>query len=176
MVIPMLEGVYAEGAEHPDPMGYDDDGYTFGLNGWHIYYRSHSTHNNNAYLNEFLKKDADGNSAFMDPNRGVGEVWESGIYEPIWINPANAVALGITDGDRVIVENGRGSIYASAVVTQRVRKGWLAMGQGGWTNGDNKNGLPDIGGAINVLTKLTPARICQGMTLGADSRVKISKG
>lgn len=175
MVIPMMEGLFAEGATHPDPLERDDAGYTLGLNGWHIYYRSHSTHNNNAYINEVFKKNSKGQPAFLDPNRETGEAWDDNVYEPVVINPYDAEANGITDGDRVVLENSRGSIYASATISQRVRKGWLAIGQGGWANGDNANGTPDIGGAINVLTKLLPARICQGMTLGADTRVKIRK-
>ncbi|QAR34003.1 twin-arginine translocation signal domain-containing protein [Geovibrio thiophilus] len=174
MVIPMLEGSFADGSA-ADPQGYKTN-YPYCLNGWHIYYRSHSTHSNNAYINEVFKKDADGNSAYLDPERELGEVWDNNVYEPIWINPADAVAEGILTGDRVIVESPRGSIYATAVVTQRVRAGWPAMGQGGWANGDNADGKPDIGGAINVLTKLRPSRICQGMTLGADTRINIRKG
>jgi hypothetical protein len=52
----------------------------------------------------------------------------------------------------------------------------MGMGEGGWANGDNASGSPDIGGAINVLTKLNPSRIGQGMTLGADIRINIRKG
>jgi anaerobic dimethyl sulfoxide reductase subunit A len=173
MFIPMLEGQYANG-ESADPQGYKDS-FPYCLNGWHIYYRSHSTHNNNAYINEVFKRDADGNAAFMDPSRSLGKVWDDDIYEPIWINPVDAQTESIMTGDKVVVESPRGKIYASAVVTNRVRPGWMAMGQGGWANGDNADNKPDIGGAINVLTKLRPARICQGMTLGADTRIKISK-
>lgn len=173
MFIPMLEGCFADGSA-ADPQGYKTN-YPLCLNGWHIYYRSHSTHANNAYINEVFRKDKYGNRAFMDPDRAVGEVWDDNVYEPIWINPTDAGKQGIIHGDRVKVESPRGSIYATAVVTQRIRPGWLAMGQGGWANGDNADGKPDIGGAINVLTKLRPSRICQGMTLGADTRVKISK-
>jgi anaerobic dimethyl sulfoxide reductase subunit A len=174
MVIPMLEGKFADGTA-ADPQGLQSN-YPYCLNGWHIYYRSHSTHNNNAYIDEVYKKDANGNPAFMDPSRSVGQVWDNQVYEPIWVNPADAQATGVTTGDRVIVSSPRGSIYASVRVTNRVRPGWMAMGQGGWANGDNANGTPDIGGAINVLTKHHPARISQGMTLGADTRINITKG
>jgi anaerobic dimethyl sulfoxide reductase subunit A len=181
MVIPMMEGCYADGTSF-NPQKFDSK-YKYSLNGWHIYYRSHSTHNNNAYTNQVFKKDAKGNPAFLNPNRPLGKVWDDNVYEPIWINPADAEKEGIVTGDRVIVESPRGSIYASAVVTNRIRPGWLGMGQGAWTNGDNLQpdgtinlNKPDIGGAINVLSKLRPARICQGMTLGADIRVSIRKG
>ena len=174
MFIPMMEGKFADGtAADPNEL---QDKYPYCLNGWHIYYRSHSTHNNNAYINEVFKRDASGSPAFMDPNRSVGQVWDDQVYEPIWINPSDAQAEGIMTGNRVIVSSPSGSIYASAVVTSRIRQGWMGMGQGGWANGDNANGTPDIGGAINVLTKLNPSRIGQGMTLGADIRISIKKG
>lgn len=174
MFIPILEGIFANG-NHPDPQGLDNE-YPLTLNGWHVMYRSHSTHNNNAYLNEFFKRDLKGKEAFLDyKNREVANVWDDGVYEPVWINPSDANRYKVSTGDRVVVSNHRGSIYATAMVTERVRAGIVAIGQGGWANGDNANGRPDIGGAINVLTKLRPARICQGMTLGADTRVKIEK-
>jgi len=175
MMIPMLEGQYADGSHPGDAQGIAGD-YPYCLNGWHIFYRSHSTHNNTAYMNEVFKKDQHGNPAFMDPERAVGAVWDDQVYEPIWINPVDAQKEGIVTGDRVIVSSPRGSIYASAVVTNRTRPNWMGIGQGAWANGDNANGKPDIGGAINVLTKMHPARICQGMTLGADTRINIKKG
>lgn len=179
MYIPMLEGAHkhAETGEVIDPQGYYEKGYKFVLGGWHIMYRSHSTHNNNAYLNEVFKKNINGEKAFLDYQERdyTAGPWDDNVYEPIWINPNDARDLGISTGDRVIVESPRGSIYASAVVTQRIRPGMLGMGQGGWANGDNKLGKPDVGGAINVLTKLRPSRICQGMTLGQDTLVSIRK-
>ncbi|TYB32480.1 MAG: molybdopterin-dependent oxidoreductase [Flexistipes sinusarabici] len=179
MYIPMMEGAHkhAVTGEIIDPEGLGSD-YPFVLNGWHFMYRSHSTHNNNAYMNEVYKKNAKGQEAFLDySNRTYKEgPWDANVYEPIWINSSDAQSKGINNGDRVIVESPRGRIYASAVVTNRIRPGMLGIGQGGWANGDNKDGNPDIGGAINVLTKLRPARICQGMTLGADTRVNIRKG
>ena len=174
MFIPMMEGKFADGTA-ADPKKLKEM-YPYCLNGWHTFYRSHSTHNNNAYINEVFKRDAHGNPAFLDPNRSVGQVWDDQVYEPIWINPSDANTEGIKAGDRVIVSSPRGSIYASAFVTPRIRPGWMGMGQGAWANGDNANGTPDIGGAINVLTKLNPSRIAQGMTLGADIRISIKKG
>jgi anaerobic dimethyl sulfoxide reductase subunit A len=58
MYIPLLEGAHkhAETGEVIDPLRNYEKGYKFVLGGWHIMYRSHSTHNNNAYLNEVFKK------------------------------------------------------------------------------------------------------------------------
>jgi len=60
MYIPLVEGVHAskeEGYAHPDPLGTEAKGYTYRLHNWHMQYRSHSTLNSNAYLNELYKKD-----------------------------------------------------------------------------------------------------------------------
>jgi anaerobic dimethyl sulfoxide reductase subunit A len=172
MCIPILEGKFANDS-HPDPMGLDDE-YPFGLMSWHSYYRSHSTHFNNAYVNEVYKKDKNGNPAFSNPDRSFSDgVCDTDVYEPVWINPSDAATQGIQNGNRVVVESPRGKIYCSAQITQRIRPGWLGIAEGGNANGDNKSNKPDIGGAINVLTKLNPSRICQGESFSGDNRVKI---
>ena len=110
------------------------------LHTWHMQYRSHSTHANNAYLNELYKKDANGQPAFLSPTTRTSlATWDDGVYEPIWINPIDGAAYGIDNGDRVLVSNDRGQIYASAHVTQRAqpgrrqhRPGRLAPAQRGW--------------------------------------------
>ena len=48
------------------------------------------------------------------------------------VNPADALARGIRDGDEVIVENGRGWCRLRAVVTGGVRPGVLASPKGRW--------------------------------------------
>ncbi|HIC90453.1 MAG TPA: trimethylamine-N-oxide reductase, partial [Anaerolineae bacterium] len=59
MYIPIVEGRHADGS-HPDPSGAYARGYTFQLMASHHKNRSHSTHNNNAFLNELFKRDRDG--------------------------------------------------------------------------------------------------------------------
>jgi len=171
MYIPLLEGKHADGT-HPDVTGRQQKGYTFLMQANHIKERSHSTHNNNAYMNELYKMDKDGNPAFLDPNRKLGFVWDDDVYEPVLINPADASNLGIENGDRVLVYNDRGKIYASAKVTQRVRSGLVMLGQGAWY--DPVDGI-DRGSCANTLTRQRPSRICQGMTLGSDTLVAIEK-
>jgi anaerobic dimethyl sulfoxide reductase subunit A len=171
MYIPILEGRHADGT-HPDPTGVYSKGYTYQLMASHAKNRSHSTHNNNAYLNELFKQDKDGNPAFLNPNRAMGQVWDDNVYEPVWINPADAKNLNLSSGDRVLIQNDRGKVYASVFITNRAMPGVIFLHQGAWF--DPVDGI-DQGGCANTLTKQRPARICQGMTLGSDTLVSIKK-
>lgn len=49
------------------------------------------------------------------------------------VHPADAAFRGIVDGERVIVENGRGWCALTAVVTEAVRPGVLASPKGRWS-------------------------------------------
>ncbi|MDX1687101.1 MAG: molybdopterin oxidoreductase family protein [Candidatus Promineifilaceae bacterium] len=49
------------------------------------------------------------------------------------VHPTDAADRGIADGDRVIVENGRGWCMLTAVVTEAVRPGVLASPKGRWS-------------------------------------------
>ena len=64
-----------------------------------------------------------------------------GAGEPrVEIHPTDAAARGITDGDEVVVENGRGAVRLRAVVTDRVRPGVLASPKGRWAKlSDGRN-------------------------------------
>ncbi len=172
MYIPLIEGMHADG-NHPDVLGLRAKGYDLMFQTYHMQYRSHSTHNNNALLNEVYKKNAKGEPAFLSPRRPRGVVWDDGVYEPVWINPQTAAKYGIAQGNRVLITNDRGQIYASAHVTQRARPGFVFIGQGAWHRLDAK-GI-DVGGCANTLTSARPSRICQGMTLASGTLVKIEK-
>jgi trimethylamine-N-oxide reductase (cytochrome c) len=53
-------------------------------------------------------------------------------HEPCWINPKDAAARGIADGDVVRVFNDRGQILAGAKVTEAMRPGVVQVYEGGW--------------------------------------------
>jgi anaerobic dimethyl sulfoxide reductase subunit A len=93
--------------------------------GHHSLARVHSTHDNNEWLQE----------AF--PQR-------------IFINPLDAAARGIEDGDLVRVWNERGELVIHARLTTRILPGVVDIPQGAWWNPDAKG--VDHGGCINVLT------------------------
>ncbi len=100
------------------------------LIGWHSRNRTHSTHENNPWMNE------------VQPRQ-------------LWINPADAARRGVTDGANVRVWNQRGSIQVIARVTPRVLPGVVALPEGGWWR--PSAGGEDLGGAINILTTHEPS-------------------
>ncbi len=93
--------------------------------GHHSLARVHSTHDNNDWLQE----------AF--PQR-------------IFINPLDAAARDINDGDLVRVWNERGELVIHARLTQRILPGVVDIPQGAWWDPDPEG--VDHGGCINVLT------------------------
>ena len=74
--------------------------------------------------------------------------------EPCWINPDDAAARGIADGDVVRVYNDRGQLLAGAVITDRIRPGVIRLLEGGWYDpaDGGKVGALDAYGDVNVLT------------------------
>ncbi|CZE50283.1 molybdopterin guanine dinucleotide-containing S/N-oxide reductase [Campylobacter geochelonis] len=74
--------------------------------------------------------------------------------EPIWINPKDAKAKGIKDGDLVRVFNARGQILAGAVLTDDVKEGVVKLSEGAWYDPANPKEDNTIckNGSANVLT------------------------
>ena len=77
----------------------------------------------------------------------------------LWINPADASARKLKDGDDVYVQNGQGACKVQAHVTQRIVPGCVALDQGAWYDAD-KNGV-DVGGCINTLTSGHPSPLAK---------------
>jgi anaerobic dimethyl sulfoxide reductase subunit A len=110
----------ASGKERPR-----NDTYPLQAIGHHSLARVHSTHANNDWLEE----------AF--PQR-------------VFINPIDADARGIKDGEEVKVFNARGALVLPCRVTPRIMPGVVDIPQGAWWSPD-ENGV-DHGGNVNVLT------------------------
>lgn len=55
-----------------------------------------------------------------------------GDREPCLMNPADAAARGISDGDVIRVFNERGQILVGVKVTDAIRKGCILIHEGGW--------------------------------------------
>lgn len=68
-----------------------------------------------------------------------------------WLNPFDAHARGIKDGDEIYVFNDRGKIAIGAWVTARIMPGVICIFEGAWYAPD-ENGI-DRGGCVNTLTK-----------------------
>ena len=74
--------------------------------------------------------------------------------EAIAINPVDAQARGIRDGDVVRVHNGRGACLAGAVVSDTVRAGVVRLSCGAWYDPADAGEQPDcLHGNPNVLTR-----------------------
>jgi anaerobic dimethyl sulfoxide reductase subunit A len=67
-----------------------------------------------------------------------------------WINPVDAAARGIGQGDDIEVFNDRGRVAITAWVTERIMPGVLCIFEGAWYAPD-ENGV-DRGGCANTLT------------------------
>ncbi|MBN1191186.1 MAG: molybdopterin-dependent oxidoreductase [Dehalococcoidales bacterium] len=72
-------------------------------------------------------------------------------YEPLWINPADAAARGISSGDVAKVFNERGGVLGGAYVTERIMPGVVYMDHGARYDPIVPGEL-DRGGAINTIT------------------------
>ncbi|MBC7343198.1 MAG: molybdopterin-dependent oxidoreductase, partial [Clostridia bacterium] len=103
--------------------------------GFHYKRRAHSTFDNIAWLDE------------------AGP-------QVVWINPKDAQARGIKNGDQVKVFNDRGTIIMPAKVTPRIMPGVVAIPQGAWYSPD-ANGV-DHRGCINVITTWRPTPLAKG--------------
>lgn len=123
----------------PCPEGPQDplrEIYPLQLIGWHTRTRCHSIHDNNE--------------------------WQQEVEKPgVWIHPEDAKKRQITDKQLVEIWNDRGRVRIPAVVTNRIRKGVVAISQGGWYTPDAKG--TDTRGCINVLTSTShPSPLAKG--------------
>lgn len=110
------------------------DKYPLQMFGYHYKARTHST-----YGNVDLIKDA--------------------CRQEVWINPIDAKARDIQDGDMLKVWNDRGELRVPAKITERIIPGVVAMGQGSWYAPD-RNGV-DRGACMNTLTTQRPSPLAK---------------
>ncbi|WP_249977532.1 DmsA/YnfE/YnfF family dimethyl sulfoxide reductase [Vreelandella olivaria] len=109
--------------------------YPLQLIGFHCKSRTHSTYGNVAVL-------------------------KAAVRQEVWINPIDAQARGIANGDSVEIFNDRGRIHIAANVTPRILPGVVALSQGAWYT-PNHHGT-DLAGSINVLTTQRPSPLAKG--------------
>ncbi len=186
---PIDAGTAYGATKHPDLTGSNTKGYTYRLHTWHMQYRSHSTLNSNAYLDECYKLNSNGEPTFYALDRGQAKVYgtdaavcDDNVYEPVFISPATASAISLPEkGAVVIIYNDRGAIYAYAKSSPLVQDGEIMIGQGSWASPSKTDTFEinghvhkvDVGGCANTLISIRPSRICQGMTLANDCKVGI---
>lgn len=84
-------------------------------------------------------------------------------YEPLWINPIDAVERGIENGDIVKIFNEMGIVLGGAYVTERIRSGVVYQDHGARVD-FIKVGEIDRGGAINTISPNSIiSKNCPGM-------------
>lgn len=96
--------------------------------------------------------------------------------EPCWINPADAKARGIANGDIVLVESRRGAILAGAYVTDRVMPGAVVVYHGAWYTPVTIKGREiDVHGCTNTLTLNKPTSKLANGNIASTANVQVSK-
>ena len=89
------------------------------------------------------------------------------LYEPLWINPKDAIKRGINFGDIVKIYNERGAVLGGVFVTERVMPGVVSMDHGARYDPIVPGEL-DRGGAINTITPHnTTSRNVTGMVVSS---------
>jgi biotin/methionine sulfoxide reductase len=87
--------------------------------------------------------------------------------EAVWINPADAAARGLKDGDIVRLFNDRGACLAGARLTDEVVRGVVMLPTGAWYDPEDarKPGTLEVHGNPNVLTlDKGTSKLAQGPT------------
>jgi molybdopterin guanine dinucleotide-containing S/N-oxide reductase-like protein len=78
------------------------------------------------------------------------KAWDGYMYEPMWINPADAAKKGIKDGDIVRIYNERGSVLCGARVWERIMPQVVYIDHGARVDFIIPGKL-DRGGAIDLI-------------------------
>jgi molybdopterin guanine dinucleotide-containing S/N-oxide reductase-like protein len=89
------------------------------------------------------------------------------MYEPVWINPVDAAARGIKNGDVVRVFNERGGVLGGACVTERIMPGVIYQDHGARYD-PIVAGKLDRGGANNT--------ICPHKTTSRNAAGEVTSG
>lgn len=87
-------------------------------------------------------------------------VLEEAAPQELWMNPADAAARGLANGDKARVFNDRGEVVITVRVTPRIMPGVVAIPQGAWWTPDTSG--VDQRGSINTLTKYQPTPLAFG--------------
>jgi molybdopterin guanine dinucleotide-containing S/N-oxide reductase-like protein len=119
----------------------------------HPHWRVHSQHDDMTWTREIHTCKVRGQDGYL--------------YEPVWLNPIDAGARHIKDGNVVKIYNERGAVLAGAWVTERIRPGVVYIDHGSRWDPIIPGEL-DRGGAINTITphnttsKNASGMVCSG--------------
>ena len=105
------------------------------------------------------------------------EKYAIGGREPCWINPKDAEARGLKDGDIARAYNDRGQILVGIKVTDVIRPGVIRINEGGWydpVNPREPNSLCRYGDVNNLTTSVSTSKLAQA-NCGQTAVVEIEK-
>ena len=111
-------------------------------------------------------------------NTIAGTWYKVGGREPAYLNPADAKARGIVNGDVVRLFNARGQTLAGAVVTEDIAAGAVCVHEGAWYDPATPGALGalDKEGCVNVLTLDEPLSSRFGQaTIAETALVQVEK-
>lgn len=106
---------------------------------------------------------------------GFIEELEQAARQQLWINPADAEARGIGDGDTCSVKSPAGEIRIEARVTNRIIPGTVGIPQGAWHDADMNGDRVDRGGCVNTLTTYRPTPLAKGNGPAHSMVVQVAK-
>lgn len=96
--------------------------------------------------------------------------------EPMWINPKDAKARGIKNGDICLVESRHGKLLAGAVITDRIIPGCVVVHHGGWFNPQKTGkGIVDVRGNSNTLVLDKPTSNLARGNIASTANVQVSR-
>ncbi|HDR1819115.1 DMSO/selenate family reductase complex A subunit [Pasteurella multocida] len=91
---------------------------------------------------------------------GNVDVIKAATPQEVWINPIDAQARNIKNGDMIRIFNDRGEVQIHAKVTPRIIPGVVALSEGAWYAPDSQG--VDHSGCVNVLTTQRPSPLAKG--------------
>jgi len=152
----------AESPEHKDRLSSERaEQYPFLIVSNHPRWRVHAQHDDITWLREIENCKVVGPDGYR--------------YEPVWINPKDAIKLGVVDGDIVQVFNERGSVLGGVLVTERIIPGVVYQDHGARIDSITTGiGSLDRGGANNLIaptavtSKNAPGEVTSGYLVGVE--------
>lgn len=100
---------------------------------------------------------------------------EAVARQQVWINPVDAEARSVSDGDVVSVVSPAGEIRIEAKVTPRIIPGTVGIPQGAWHKADMDGDKVDEGGCVNTLTTYKPTPLAKGNGHAHSMIVQVAK-
>ncbi len=148
------------GESHQESLSCDRaNKYPFLVISNHPRWRVHSQHDDMTWLREIHTCKVKGPDGYL--------------YEPVWLNPRDAAAKNINDGDIIKIFNERGALLAGVWVTERIRPGAVYIDHGARWDPIIPGEL-DRGGAINTITphnitsKNAAGMVCSGFLVDIE--------